>query len=320
MDARRGRIVVVVAAFAILLGWLLFRPAVVGDDSHRAGGRAEWKGTLGAETPGDPPPPLPKRSANPAGTSAGAAVVPQGTGAIAAGSGDGAMTPDVRTASTPSPGSAAGAGGAGLATIRVTTLFDGTPPTAKRLSVEADPFCAKSGELYDEEIAVKNGALANVFVRILHGPKGERTAFREITQTGCRYRPRVVGLIAGEDLKIRSNDDTTHNVHTYDGERSIFNRAQNKGEFTKKSADLRVEDGPVTLKCDIHPWMTGTVFVTDTPFFAVTDETGSAMISAPPGHYTLQAWHEKYGFSTAEVTVTAGISSDVQFRIGPRPR
>lgn len=317
MDARRGRVVVVVIAFGILLGWLLFRPAVVVDESHRGGERAEWKGTLGAETPRDPPPPLPKRSANPAGTPSGSAGVPPGTGVVAAGGGDGTVTPDVRTAATPSPG---GLSGAGLATIRVTTLFDGTPPTPKRLPVDADAFCAKSGAVYDEEIAVKNGALANVFVRILHGPKGERTAFREITQTGCRYRPRVVGLVAGEDLKIRSNDDTTHNVHTYDGERSIFNRAQNKGEFTKKSADLRVEDGPITLKCDIHPWMTGTVFVTDTPYFAVTDETGSAMISAPPGHYTVQTWHEKYGFSTAEVTVTAGISSELQFRIGPHPR
>jgi hypothetical protein len=40
-------------------------------------------------------------------------------------------------------------------------------------------------------------------------------------------------------------------------------------------------------------------------FFAVTGADGSFSLKGlPPGTYTIEAWHEKYGTQTATVTVT----------------
>ena len=322
---RSEAIIVIVLCIVVLLWFFLWGPgsrSKVAAGGESAGHRDNWLGTLGAETPKDPPQPLPRRSASVviAGSPVASATVAP---LVAAGSAPLAER-SPSSAATATPGLAIEApGAAGMATIRITTLLDGPIPTPKKLNLEADPFCAKAGigPVYDESLRVdpKTSALANVFVRILHAPVGGGPTPSEIDETGCMYRPRVVGLIAGSDLVIRSNDETTHNVHAYGGEESLFNRAQGgKGQFTRNSDALRVKDGPVTFKCDIHPWMTGYAFVTDSPYFAVTDATGTASITAPPGHYTLQAWHERFGFSTADATLTAGVTSDVQFRIGKR--
>ena len=42
------------------------------------------------------------------------------------------------------------------------------------------------------------------------------------------------------------------------------------------------------------------------PFFAVTGDDGSFKITGvPAGKYTVEAWHERYGTKTAEITVDA---------------
>jgi hypothetical protein len=61
----------------------------------------------------------------------------------------------------------------------------------------------------------------------------------------------------------------------------------------------------VTLKCNIHSWMTAHVAVFSHPYFQVTGKDGSfALAGVPPGTYTVSAWHERLGNS--EQTVTLG--------------
>ena len=50
------------------------------------------------------------------------------------------------------------------------------------------------------------------------------------------------------------------------------------------------------------------------PFFAVTGEDGSFSIAGlPPGKYTVEAWHERFGKQDVEVTVAAKDSKSVDF-------
>ena len=55
----------------------------------------------------------------------------------------------------------------------------------------------------------------------------------------------------------------------------------------------------VPFRCDVHKWMNAFVGVVDHPFFAVTGADGAFELKGlPPGTYTVEAWHEKFGTKT----------------------
>ena len=74
---------------------------------------------------------------------------------------------------------------------------------------------------------------------------------------------------AGQTVEIRNSDQTLHNVHTYKGTATLFNLAHIQGTGPQKKKFPTAGD-VVKFKCDVHPWMTGWVVVTDNPYFAVT--------------------------------------------------
>jgi hypothetical protein len=60
--------------------------------------------------------------------------------------------------------------------------------------------------------------------------------------------------------------------------------------------------------------MAGAVGVVSHPYFAVTGDDGAFHLAGvPPGHYTLEAWHERFGALTQPVDVTATGSVKVDF-------
>ena len=69
-------------------------------------------------------------------------------------------------------------------------------------------------------------------------------------------------------------------------------------------------------KCDVHPWMRSYVAVMTHPYFDTSDKSGSFSIGdVPDGTYEVEAWHEKLGTQTAEVTVSGGAAkADFSFK------
>jgi len=200
-----------------------------------------------------------------------------------------------------------GAPAPGVNVIKGTVKLNGTAPEMKMLKREADPFCGKVAMKDEEVIVSPAGGIKNVLVRLTRGVTGSYpapTTPANIDQTDCMFRPRMQGIMAGQPLSIRNGDQTLHNVHTYKGASTIFNQAEIPG----LPPMVKRFDGPssiVKFKCDVHPWMTGFVAVSDHPFFAVTGDDGSFTIaSVPAGTYTIEAWHERLGSATAEVTVS----------------
>jgi hypothetical protein len=70
----------------------------------------------------------------------------------------------------------------------------------------------------------------------------------------------------------------------------------------------------VRFKCDVHGWMAAWVGVLPHPYFAVTAADGSFTLKdVPPGTYTVEAWHERFGTKTAQVTVAANQTGRTSF-------
>jgi len=187
------------------------------------------------------------------------------------------------------------------------------------IAMDADPVCAglHTTPVDTNEIALKDGKLGNVFVYVKSGLEGQSfpvpTEKKEIDQVGCQYTPRVMGVQVGQALAIKNTDATLHNVHALPTANPEFNQAQPQGlpPFDKTFDKPEVA---VHVKCDVHPWMTSWVGVVDNPYYAVSGDDGAFSIDKlPPGKYTLEAWHEKLGTKTQEVTIAPNQKVDVVF-------
>jgi len=193
--------------------------------------------------------------------------------------------------------------------IKGTVVFEGTPPERAPLDRTADPKCG-SEPVLAEDVVVTDGKLRDVFVRIKNGSGGTHAAPEDpvvVTQTGCRYTPRVVGVLAGQSLEIHNGDPTFHNVRGNLGKKIAFNLPQAAKSKPIRRDDLGAAGDVVSLACDVHPWMAGWAVITDHPYFAVTGEDGKFLITGlKPGTYTVEAWHPTLGLKTTKVKVKKG--------------
>jgi len=197
--------------------------------------------------------------------------------------------------------------------------FEGRLPEPSRISMSADPSCAKqhSSAVVGEDVVVGNGgALANVVVFVSDG-LGDRSFdvpadAAVVEQKGCVYKPHVLALRANQKLKIVNSDNTLHNIHPVPANNREWNKAEPPGS-TLEETFPREEIG-IPVKCNVHPWMRSYIAVFKHPFFAVTGKDGSFDLSnLPPGEYTVKAWHEKLGTMTQKITVTPGETKKIDF-------
>ena len=195
------------------------------------------------------------------------------------------------------------------ASVTGKATFTGTPPNPAKIDMNADPVCAGSGSTVTSEDVVvnSNGTLKNVFVYVKEGLEGQTfTAPTEkvvMNQQGCHYSPHVFGAQVNQPVEIVNSDATLHNVHGMPKASKEFNLGM-PIQGMKVTRKFDKPEVMVKFKCDVHPWMHAYVGVVDHPFFAVTGEDGSFEIkNLPPGQYTLEAWHEKFGTQTQQITV-----------------
>jgi plastocyanin len=211
------------------------------------------------------------------------------------------------------------AAAAGSGTITGKVAWSGTAPTMEKIKMEADAFCksAHAEPVYSQEVVVNpNNTLQWVFVYIKEGVSGTYPAPTTpvtIDQQGCQYHPHIFGIQAGQPLKIVNSDSTLHNIHALPKKNPEFNIGQPfKGMETLKKFDTA--EVPVHFKCDVHKWMGAYAGVLNHPFFAVTNDQGAFEIkNVPPGNYVIEAWQEKYGAQTQNVTISGSESKTVDF-------
>jgi plastocyanin len=202
--------------------------------------------------------------------------------------------------------------------------YDGQVPTLRPLDMAADPVCAGKHDepVMPQMLVLGDGnTLGNVFVKISEGaPSGSYPAPSEpavIDQQGCVYHPHVLGMMAGQDLQFLNSDGILHNVHGLPKQNREFNIGM-PANLTEKSVTLNQPEPLFPVKCDVHPWMNAYVAVMSHPFWAVTDEDGAYSIeNLPAGTYTVEAWHERLGTQTSQITVADGEGASADFAFAP---
>jgi len=188
--------------------------------------------------------------------------------------------------------------------------FAGTPPPRQPIDMDMDPACAVTakGPQVSEAVIVNAGKLENVFVYVKDGLEGyavpKPTQPAVLDQVGCRYSPHVLGLVAGQTLRILNSDNAMHNVHPVAKNNPQWNESQMPKDVPKERT-FPTPELLLPIVCNQHNWMKMYVNVVSNPFFAVSDSKGSFSIPGlPPGTYTIAAVHEKLGTQETKVTVS----------------
>ncbi len=207
------------------------------------------------------------------------------------------------------------------ATVTGHVRFDGMAPAGDVLRIDGDRHCVtlNGGDTVpDERILVGNDhALVNAFVYVTAGAEAYRfpppSAPVVLDQQGCRYVPRVVGVMVGQPLEVRNSDPLLHNVRADGAINQSFNMGQ-PVQGTRFTRTFTTREVMVPFTCDVHAWMNAYVGVLEHPFHAVTGPDGSFTLSGlPPGTFTIEAWHETLGVQRTTVTLDARDTEDVVF-------
>ncbi len=209
--------------------------------------------------------------------------------------------------------------------ISGTIYFKGQAPSLPIIHMGGDPVCASKHQgkpVYAKDGKVNpNGTLPNVFVFVKAGagkyifaPPSKPVV---LAQKGCMYVPHVLGIQAGQQLKIISEDPTMHNVHLIAKNNPEWNVSQAPGAPPIVKTFSRPEV-MMTAECNQHPWMRCYIGAVGNPFYAVTGTDGQyALKGVPPGAYTIEAWTATFGTQIRQVVVRPKQTTKADFTFKP---
>ena len=129
-----------------------------------------------------------------------------------------------------------------------------------------------------------------------------------VDQSHLAFAPHVMVIQQGTTVEFKNEDTVGHNVY-WPAIHHDKKLAHNMGTWPQGLSKpfTFTEVGDVPLLCNVHPEMSGYIFVVPTPYFAVTDKDGNFVIkNVPPGQYTLKTGSESAKPATQPVVVASG--------------
>lgn len=162
----------------------------------------------------------------------------------------------------------------------------------------------------------KNGGVANVVVEIeVDGQKAEVPEEAIVLdQHGCRFEPHVIAIPVGATLRYDNSDETNHNIHTFAKKNQPVNKNVAGGTNFEQVLD---KAEVIEVKCDVHPWMKGYIYVSDATYYAVTGPDGSFSLEGlPPGDYKVSYWHEEIGKGKSDTITVADGPAETMIQVG----
>ncbi len=216
---------------------------------------------------------------------------------------------------------------AGVGTLKGKIEFEGKldplPPLyAKGGDVKDAAVCA-AVEAPNETILVKNGGLANVFIYLRKAPKTVPAAPTDaliFDQKNCVFKPHALIVRVGQTVKVLNSDGVAHNTHSNTKKNTEFNKLVSPNEATGVPMVFKqAEQDPISVVCDIHPWMRSYQLPIDHPYAALSGEDGTFEIKdLPAGKHEFKIWHEVGGLleKSLVVTIKPG-DNDLTYKVKP---
>ncbi|HMP03041.1 MAG TPA: hypothetical protein PKD86_02195 [Gemmatales bacterium] len=243
----------------------------------------------------------------------------------------GAAANPVDPRAQPAPGPGAGVvpipSEGGWFTLVGQVVFAGDKvPEKKKLNVDKDQdHCLSQGDLFAETWVVnpENKGIANcvVFLRpekakpfnVHDSLKLPAAKHVVLDQPTCYFSPRILVMRADQELLVKNPAPVAHNVVL-----TSFNNNHNvqMPPNSERSFKVLPENNAINVTCGAHPWMKGSLWVFEHPYFAITDADGRFKIPlVPGGQHNLMIWHEEVGWVLGrqgkDFPISAGDASGV---------
>ena len=141
-----------------------------------------------------------------------------------------------------------------------------------------------------------------------------------VDQVDKEFLPKVQVVLVGTPITFPNRDSVRHQVYSFSPakrfELPLYSGVPQAVVFDKP--------GVVVLGCNIHDWMIGYVYVSESPYFAKTNGEGKALLAdLPPRDYVVRVWHPQLAASEESTRKNVEVSrvrhSDVAWTVHLKP-
>ncbi len=136
----------------------------------------------------------------------------------------------------------------------------------------------------------------------------------QLDQRGEQFAPRLLPVVAGQEVAFPNRDRIYHNVFSVSPVKS-FDLGQYKSSDPPKRERFE-RAGLVPVYCNIHPHMIAYLVVLENSAYALAAPDGTfAIRGVPPGRHTVHAWTPGADPVRREIEVAAGTTASADFEL-----
>ena len=155
----------------------------------------------------------------------------------------------------------------------------------------------------------------------LTGLPAARRRAEHLDQVDQEFVPTGKGVLVGSTVAFPNKDDVRHHVYSFSPAKR-FELPLYAGMPTQPVVFDKA--GVVVLGCNIHDWMVGWVYVSDSPWFAKTGAEGRAtLVDVPARRVVVRAWHPQLDGTEAStrrtIDIVAGQRIEVEWTLTLKP-
>lgn len=148
---------------------------------------------------------------------------------------------------------------------------------------------------------------------------GRAPKLEQVEQIGEEFVPKVKAILVGSPVSFPNRDSVRHHVYSFSPPKR-FDLPLYVG--TPAKPVVFDKPGVVVLGCNIHDWMIGYIYVSESPYYATTGADGEVTISGiHAGDYTVRVWHPQLADVVEDTRrkLEANESADMLWRVALKP-